>query len=242
MILANLRARLTASDHQVVSDLLARHSSKDYRGLVRERGPDALLDAPELPELLRNAPGFLAPSAALFMYVSVRQSLLSTGLEDVRLADYLGALLLEFGMRDRAQRIMSHDDETYRYLADIVAHAQESPGRRGFLLRVHLGNYSLWLAGVFPDHVTWRRERRGGPGFSYYEALGARGFREASDDRLAHELELADIYARVAEAFPAIRVALNRLSDQAFFRAVSTPDRLIRQVQDDARFPQPEGS
>jgi hypothetical protein len=133
--------------------------------------------------------------------------------------------------------VSPHDDATYRYLHEIVADVDGESGRRGFLLRAHLGNFSLWLSGVFPDWVTHRRERRGGPDFGYYEALGSRGFRLAAGHRLAREADLADVYTRAAEAFGQLRVALNRLADQTLFRASTSPDRLLRQVADDARFP-----
>jgi hypothetical protein len=63
--------------------------------------------------------------------------------------------------------------------------------------------------------------------------MGARGFRLASDHRLARELELDDLYAQVADSFAEIRVALNRLSDRLFFPSRSSPDRLMRQVADE---------
>ena len=50
-------------------------------------------------------------------------------------------------------RIRRNDDESYGYHVDIVADLaeQDGAGERGFLLQTHLGNYSLWLAGLFPD-------------------------------------------------------------------------------------------
>jgi hypothetical protein len=242
MILANLRQRLTPDDHGLVLGLLARGDGHRRARLERraaEEGPDSLLDEAELPGLLLNAPGCAAPSAPLFIYVAVRHTLRRAGLDHPRLADYVGAMVFEFGLRDRAWRVAPHDDDEFHCLADIVAAAEQHGGRRGFLLLAHLGNYSLWLAGLFPDRVARWRQRRGGPDFSYYETLGARGFRLASDDDLAARLELAEVYAHAAERFGAIRVALNRLSDEAFFRTPS-PERLLRQVTDGLAFPAPD--
>lgn len=241
MILANLRARLTADDFRLVIDVLGRGEPARRAAYARRldaEGPDAVLDEPGLPRLLRDHPGCAQPSAALFLYVAVRHTLRQAGVDDVRLADYLGALLFEFGLRDRAWRVSAHDDATYRYLHEIVAGLGDSrEDRRGFLLRVHLGNFSLWLAGLFPDYITHRRERRGGPDFGYYEALGSRGFELAAGHRLARETDLTDVYARAAGTFGRLRVALNRLADQVLFRGVHGPDRLLRQVADDARYP-----
>ncbi len=221
MILANLRERLTPTDVNLVVRLLARGDQAHEEALTQgaaEHGIDALLDEPGLPQLLRAAPGLGSPSAALFIYVTVRHTLRDTGVDDARLSDYLGALVLEFGLRDRAVRIAHHDDEIYRYLTEIVADIATADGRRGLLLRAHLGNFSLWLAGVFPQYIAARRERKGGPDLRYYDEMGAHGFQLASDHRLAHQLDLAEIYARAAESFSVIRLALNRMSKRLFFR------------------------
>jgi len=36
----------------------------------------------------------------------------------------------------------------------------EETGERTFMLRAHLGNYSLWLAGLFPERFTSDKVRR----------------------------------------------------------------------------------
>jgi hypothetical protein len=236
MILANLRERLTPADMLLAADLLARGSGRErryYSDLAENEGADRILAEPELLALLASATSVAAPSAPLFLYVSLRHTLRDSGMDDARLADYLGALVLEFGMRDRAYRVAPTDDDTRRYLVDIVADLREAQGRRAFQLYVHLGNYSLWLAGIFPDYVTAQSARRGAPGFRYYDEMGATGFRRAADHGMARELELDDLYAHVAELFARIRVALNRMSDRMFFPGVNSPDRLLRQVEEE---------
>ena len=236
MILPNVRERLTGADLDLAVRLLAEGDvgrERGYRERLAERGPDALLSEPALFDLLCRAPGVAAPAATLFLYVAVRSALRRVGVDDAELSDYLSALLLEFGMRDRALRIAPADDQVYRYVSDIVADLDAvADARRAFLLRAHLGNFSLWLSGVFPDHIAARRERRGGPDLRYYEEMGARGFRLASDHQLAREWALAPIYDRAAVSFERLRVGLNRLSDYVFFPTWSSPERLMRQVGD----------
>src|SRR5439155_17225227 len=191
--------------------------------LAAAEGPDRLLAEPRLLELLRTSPGLAAPSAALLLYVSVRHTLRESGIDDARLSDYLGALLLEFGLRDRAYRISEHDDEVRYYLVDLLADLQVARGRRAFLLCAHMGNYSLWLAGIFPDLVGMRELRKGAPGFRYYDEMGARGYRLAAHHGLARELDLDDVDALVAERLARVRIAVNRLSDRVLLPAVSRP-------------------
>ena len=197
MILANVRGRLRASDFRLVVLALSRRdraAGRNYDRLLAEEGPDRLLDEPDLLEALLALRSLAVPTAPLFAYVAVRHALRGSGVDDRDLADYLAALLLEFGDHDRHARIRRHDDQTYRYLVDIVsdiATGGDEAGERAFLLRVHLGQYSLWLAGLFPDRVAAQRARAGGPDLPYYDELGRHGFHLASQHRLAERCGLA---------------------------------------------------
>ncbi len=231
MIVADTRGNLDQSDLQLVLLLLARGSAA-ARARLEERlareGPEPLLDAPELAERLLTVRTLLAPSEALFLYVMVRHALRVDGVDDADLADYLAALLLAFGQRDRAWRVDWNDDQRHRYLVDIVADLEATDGARRFKVMAHLGNYALWLAGVFPDYIAARRVRRGGPGLDYYDPLGRRGFALAADHALADRLGLESVFRTASERFGVVRGARTALSDRVFSPNVGTADRLGR--------------
>jgi hypothetical protein len=236
MILANVRSRLRGPDLRLVALALARGDATRrarYERLMLEHGPDELLDEPGLLEALLAVRTLAVPSPVLFAYVAVRHTLRAAGVDDRALTDYLAALLLEFGDHDRRSRVRKGaDDETYHYLADMVEDLAglDDAGERGFLLRVHLGNYSLWLAGLFPDYIAARRSRKGGPDLPYYDELGRQGYRLAAEHRLAAQFGVATIYRAAADRFPTLRVAFNRLSDRVFFPNVSTPEKILRNL------------
>ena len=234
MIRANTRGRLTAADLQLVILLLSRGSAHRRAYLERRlasEGPDPLLDAPDLLERLLTVRTMLVPSEALFFYVLIRQALRGAGVEDRDLADYLAALLLDFGQRDRAWRVDWNDDQRHRYLVDILADLEGTDdGARRFKVMVHLGNYALWLAGLFPDYIAARRLRKGGPDVGYYDALGRRGFGLASDHELADAYGLAAVLRTAAERYPAVRGALNGVSDRVFFPNFYSSDRVLRDL------------
>lgn len=222
MILANVRGRLRDADLRLVVLALAgrggERSAARYRARALAEGPDALLDDPGLLEALLALRSLMLPSPALFAYVAVRHALRRAGVEDRELADYLAAMLLEFGDHERHARIGKYDDQSYRYLVDLVTDLaeQDGAGERAFLLRVHLGNYALWLAGLFPARVAER--------VAYYEHLGRRGYRLAADHALARRFGVEGIYRAAADRFPALRAAFNRLSDEVFFPALRRPN------------------
>jgi hypothetical protein len=220
MIRADTRSRLTDHDLELLVLLLSRGSAAERRRVERRlevEGPDALLDEPALLERLLAVRTLLVPSDHLFFYVVVRHALRGEGVENRDVADYLASLLIAFGQRDRAWRIDWNDDQRHRYLVDIVQDAEQSSGERRFKVYAHLGNYALWLAGVFPDYVAARRARRGGPDLGYYDALGSRGYGCASDHALADAYGLEEIFRTAAERFPEVRAALNGVSDRVFF-------------------------
>ncbi len=234
MILADTRGRLTADDLELVIRLLCRDGGARARAELERRlsaeGPDALLDAPELPERLLALRSVLLPSAPLFFYVMVRHTLLRAGFAEPDVADYFAALLLEFGRKDRAWRIDWNDDQRHGYLVDILHDLSATEGERRFRVLAHLGNYALWLAGLFPDYIAARRLRKGGPDVAYYDQLGRSGYEQASDHALADRYGLEVIYRTAAERFPSLRQALNQLSDRMLFPAVSSTDRIIRET------------
>ena len=181
MILANTRGQLKPRDLELVVLLLSRGSAAHRASLERRlerEGPDPLLDQPELAERLLAVRSMLLPSEVLFFYVMVRRTLLAAGLDERDVADYLAALLLEFGRRDRATRVDWHDDHAHRYLVDILIDLEATQGERRFRVMLHLGNYALWLAGLFPQYIEARRLRHGGPDLQLLRRARPAGLRD----------------------------------------------------------------
>jgi hypothetical protein len=66
--------------------------------------------------------------------------------------------------------------------------------------------------------------------------MGRRGFELAASHRLAGEYGMAQLYTAAAEHFAMLRIALNDISDSLLFPNISSPDRLMRQVSNEARW------
>jgi hypothetical protein len=239
MIQATVRRHLTRDDAQLVARLIARDSGTPLEEIERklsDEGIDAVLDDPRLPAaMLREGQG-MCSSLPLFSYVMVRHALRRLGEEDRRLADYVAAVLMHFGMRDNAHRVSAADDQVYDSLGALMADVDDPDVRRSFLVRTHLGNYALWLSGLFPDYIEHRKWRRGGPDLDYYEEMGRRGYQLAAGHRLADEHGIATLFATAAERFGLLRAALNDVSDSLLFPNRYSPERLMRQVTSEARW------
>jgi hypothetical protein len=235
VILANTRSSLGRDDAQLALRLIARGSASELeRGeaRLRDEGIDSILDDPRLLRAMLESPLGMCSSLPLFCYVVVRCAMRDVGETDRVMTDYVASILLHFGLRDAASRVSSTDDEQYDTLAALVGALDDADARRNFLVRQHLGNYALWMSGLFPDWISHRRSTRGGPDLEYYEDLGRRGFQLAADHRMAQEHGISAVLGRAADEFPLLRIALNRISDRLLFPHHSSPDRLMRQVRD----------
>ncbi len=239
MIQADLRHSLTRDDAQLALHLVARDSARHLdaaEDALRHDGIDALLDDPRLLQALTADPRAALSSLPMFVYVVVRHSLRDLGESERAVADYVASVVVHFADHDRAWRVAMQDDETYDTLSALLADAERVDAKRSFLVRQHLANHALWLSGLFPDHVSMRKWRRGGPDLSYYDEMGRRGFLLAAEHRMADSTGLRPVFARAAGEFPLIRQALNRVSDRLLFPGLHSPERLMRQVSDEARW------
>lgn len=238
MILPTIRSSFDRADARFLIWLLTRGSEVDREReemRLREEGLDAILDDPRTLNALLSGSHLGTARPELVFYVLVRHALLEGGIPDRGVADYMAALISTFGRGGRAYHI-AEDTTEYRYLVDIMAAADQSQGRRAFLLRAHLGEFALWLSGVFPDHIVSRLHRRAAPPISYYEEMGSTGYRLAARYTEAEQHGIAELYRNCADFFPALRVALNRVSDRHIFPATGDRiDRLLRQVADNFR-------
>ena len=232
MILPTVRASFGRRDALHLVDLLGRYD-KDLRdsalARLEECGLDALLDDPRVLNALLTEPDVKAPPAVVF-YALARQTLLEGGIDKPQVADFVASLLLEFGQARRAYQISQKDPEEFHYLVDIVVSLTTAEEGRAFLLRTHMGNYALWLAGLFPDFLE-ARKRKGGPSLDYYERMGSTGYRMAAESPQAGTLGVEQIYLDVSNHFTGVRSALNKVSDRYLWPGSGNPvGRLLREV------------
>ena len=232
MILPNVRAGFGPDEIGFLLAALSEGRSADRQRIesrIGSEGLDAVLDDPRTLNAVMSGGGVSGAPLRLACYLLVRHALLEHGLENRTLADYVAALMFEFGRADRP----IDEDTRLDYVVDIVTELNQASGARALRLQAHLGEFSLWLTGLFPDHVGARVQRRGAPGLGYYEEMGATGYRLAAVHRQAGDLGLAGVYRDCATRFSTLRVALNGVSDRYLFpRRAESIDRLLRQVAD----------
>jgi hypothetical protein len=216
MIRANCRARFTAADFDFIVRTLAR-SQTDQVSLVDLLSDvetrDSILDHPRLVDAILNHCGHLRISSHFYFYILARHVLQQGGIGDRKLCDYVGSLLETFS---RASRLQVSDEAGHlaeQYISDMLIALSRATPEQAFLLRAHIGNYSLFISGIFHEN-TQRRSLRGGPDIKFYEQIGRTNFQLVASHTTARHCELDDVFEGLADRFRDVRLALNQLSDQ----------------------------
>ena len=216
MIRANCRARFTAADFDFVVRTLAR-SQTDNVSLVDllsdEATRDSVLDHPRLVDAILSNARHLCISSQFYFYVLARHVLREAGIADRKLCDYVASLLETFSRANDLQAPHVNEESGRQYISDMLIALTRATSEQAFLLRAHVGNYSLFLSGIFHEN-TQRRSLRGAPDVTFYERIGRTNYQLVASHATARRCELNDVYEELAERFRDVRLALNQLSDR----------------------------
>ncbi|HWW01503.1 MAG TPA: hypothetical protein VNZ64_17530 [Candidatus Acidoferrum sp.] len=219
MIQPNCRAQFAAEDIEFILSVLgAKLGTAEclVKLLADEESRDLILDDEALFHALLERRGCLRVSSRFYFYILVRQVFRRSDIEDRAVADYVAEVLAEFARAERGRCVVPGQPAPLDYFFEMLAALRTADDRTSFFVRAHIGNYSLFLSGVFPERIRSRAEARGFPSLKYYEGMGRTQYRVASDHRLAQRYDLAGILNTLSERFGATRLALNDIADRLF--------------------------
>ncbi len=233
MIRANCRARFTAADFDFVVRTLAR-STIDRVSLVDllsdAETRDSILDHPRLIDAILSSAGHLHISSQFYFYILARHVLQQAGIVDRKLCDYVASLLETFSRANRLQAPDNIDNPEMigarEYISDMLIALTRATPEQVFLLRAHVGNYSLFISGIFHEN-TQRRSLRGAPDIDFYEQVGRTNYQLIASHATARRCELNDVFEVLADRFRDVRLALNQLSDQLLNLDEDTNESLV---------------
>jgi hypothetical protein len=219
VIQPNCRVQFAAEDIDFILSVLGNKiETADclVKLLADEESRDLILDDEALFRALLERRGCLRVSSRFYFYILVRNVFRRADIQDRAVADYVAEVLAEFSSAERARCVVPGQNNPLDYLFEMLTALRTADDRTSFQIRVHIGNHSLFLAGVFPERIRSRAEARGFPDLKYYEGLGRANYRMASDHRLARRLAMGKILNTLADRFETTRLALNDISDRLF--------------------------
>jgi hypothetical protein len=217
VIQPNCRVQFTAEDIDFILSVL-RPKVGNAECLVKlltdEESRDLILDDEDLLRAVLEHRSCLRISTHFYFYILVRQVFRRSRIMERGVADYVAEVLSEFSQLERTECRPNGQTQSLDYFFEMLGALQTADDTTRFYIRAHVGNYSLFLSGIFPDRIRFRAEYRGAPDLKYYEELGRANYRVASDHRLARKYDLDGIFNTLAERFQATRLALNDLGER----------------------------
>lgn len=215
MVRANCCMQFTRPD----IDFLFAHASRSTLSRVGAKGDltvpgiDLLLDDEGVFRRAYESRDFARFSPPFFFYVGARWLLREYHLHDRDLADYVAGMLCSFLKTEDLYRT-AMTGERLVYLVDMVEELSRTTRQEDvFDHHAHIGDYTLFLAGIFPDYLeylsTYKRRlitRK------YYETMGQQHYGMASSHRVARKERLDGILGTLSREYLSVRRALTRLS------------------------------
>ena len=175
LIQPNCRTQFAAEDVDFILSVLGARLG-DAECLVKlladEDSRDMILDDEELLRALLERRGCLRVSSHFYFYILVRNVFRRSGIEDRTVADYVAEVLAEFARAEQIRCIVPGQPNVLDYFFEMLAALQTADDRTSFQIRVHIGNHSLFLSGVFHERIRFRAEKKGFPDVRYYESIG----------------------------------------------------------------------
>lgn len=214
--------------HDILSqdaDFLARSlgvqekASDTFHSLLNDpEAVDVILDSDSVYQHLLSHQEELPMSSHLYYFVVVRRALQRVGIDHRQVADYLAGLLGTYAQAPQIAPENLTDTIDTAYLVDLLRAVKRSSPESRFYIRAHIGNYALFLTGLFPERLPFTSNQGGVPDLLYYEELGRSTFLAASKDRTAWEFELNEVFELLGTHFHQARIALYELAEQQLFQ------------------------
>jgi len=215
---------------------LSRIDNADLRFII-ENFPLPVRDFQEISSLINNLPNtlesmlgsdylfdsvcdrerlLLGVSPFLLFNVLLRRSLRDHSHKgDRKIVNYLANLLALFVHSDRMHRVERDDAQGQQYIIDLIKESETVDTDRRFLIFAHIGNYALFVTGLFPQWIEYRyRYKRRPVDLQYFIDFGRAYFHRASGHPRARELGLEDVFLQLSTVFDGYRVVLNHMSSK----------------------------
>ena len=122
------------------------------------------------------------------------------GVTDPPLVDYLSELLVRFVRSDELYPVRTTRGERLVQVSDMLAEAQHREGQARQQVHRHIGDFTLFWTGVYPEVVDGMR-RGSKDALLDYQQQGKRAYLIASSIPVEREIPPADILKRLSEQF-----------------------------------------
>jgi hypothetical protein len=165
-----------------------------------------------------------------FFHQAVRNSYEGKlGLNDPDVTGYVAHLLCEFSQADKLYKMRDDMGRPIAQLDQMMTAADPVNGTAPSfdaerMVRKHIGDYALFVAGMYPEAVdSWRRRRRQHPSLDELIHAGKESYFIVSQFNLFEYEQEAPLFARLSDWFERCIVGLTLVRDELQHRRPLLP-------------------
>ncbi|MEO1530249.1 MAG: hypothetical protein AAFX06_33070 [Planctomycetota bacterium] len=134
------------------------------------------------------------------------------GVADVQLVDYVSDLMLRFVRSDSVYSLRQSDGRRTRHVVQMVSDAERRIGLAKREVYRHVGDFTLFWAGVYPESLANEKESAGG--LIDYKAQGKRAYAIAAGIEGGEDRPPCDLIHRMSEQFEMCAYGLREVRRQ----------------------------
>ncbi len=123
------------------------------------------------------------------------------GVVDTELVDYVSQLLIRFTRVEGLQRVRMLDGRPATEVVAMVAEAQQRIGEAKREVHRHIGDYTLFWSGLYPEALRQMQGKDTSDQFLSYCAQGKRAYRIASSIESDERTTPSELLRRMSEQF-----------------------------------------
>jgi hypothetical protein len=175
------------------------------------------------------------PLRKLFSELLYKHLIEAARLEDAQISDYIGNLLVQFTHVDNLYRLRNSKGRHLEDVAEMLIASNPLLEGRSFEyereVRKHIGDYTLFLAGLFPEYVARLRSRKQYRMDSLIDYLkaGKESYRVvAAFDQFEYR-EIAPLFRKLSEKFEVCVYGLNLIKDDLARQQAASYNR-VREI------------
>ncbi|MDR4504534.1 MAG: hypothetical protein MRK01_07045 [Candidatus Scalindua sp.] len=139
-------------------------------------------------------------------------------LEDMQVSNYIANMLVKFSESSQLFKIREGENESYQYIVDMITDSLKSDTMKKFSIYCHIGNYTLFLTGMFSEYIKYRFEyRRRLVDRQYYIDFGKAYYELASKHASAKKNNLSNTFLQLSRGFEIFAQVLHFMNRKYLF-------------------------
>lgn len=136
------------------------------------------------------------------------------GVVDPPLVDYISRLLLRFIHSDAVYSVRSPTGKRLIQVAEMLDEAEQRVGEARRELHRHIGDYTLFWSGLYPESLNRPSEKRAKDQLLDYATEGKRSYRIASEIPVDDEKVPGEVLERLSEQYELCAYGLSEVRRQ----------------------------